>query len=294
MAASRLARILVGGALVLVLVPALAIAARSYRQQRAVFFPPRKPVTVEVGAAGLDGIEPVSFGAVGHAVRGWYVPSRNRRAVLLVHGAGGDRSSLLSEARSLARRGFGVLSIDLPGHGESEGEIRWSEPERAALREAVGFLAARPELAPRGIGAFGFSLGGYVLVQVAAVETRIAALALAGTPSDPVAQVRAQHGRYSLLSEWPALFVLRRGGLELDVRAIDHVAQLAPRPLLVIGGEGDHTVPPVMAEQLFHAAGQPKELYLIPGAEHGAYSSAGGREYEERLVRFFEASLPAT
>jgi pimeloyl-ACP methyl ester carboxylesterase len=287
----RLVRLGVLGALALALLFAFRIAYSAYRQQRAVFFPARRPVAVENQRTGLPGVRDVAFRAGEIELRGFYAPSRNRRAVILVHGAGGDRSSLLAEARMFSSRGYGVLSFDLPGHGESGGEIRWAEPERASVRAAVDWLDESAELGPRGIGAFGFSLGGYVLVQVAAVEPRLSGLVLSGTPSDPVEQVRYQHARYSFLSQSPALFVLERGGMDLAVRGVDFASQVAPRPLLVIGGSEDHTVPARMAEALFRAAREPKELYLIAGADHGSYRDKGGAEYESRLVGFFDRAL---
>jgi alpha-beta hydrolase superfamily lysophospholipase len=264
---------------------------RSYRQQRAVFFPPRRPVAIALAQARLPDVQAVSFGAEGAKLRGWYAPSRNRAAVLFVHGAGGDRTSLLAEARALAQQGFGVLLFDLPGHGESDGAIRWSEPERIAVDEAIGFLGRRGEVDPRAIGAFGFSLGGYVLAQAASRDSRIAAVVLSGTPADPVAQEEHQHGKYGPFTELPALFVLKRGGLRLDVRAVDFIAPIAPRPLLVVGGEADGTVPLAMAEQLFQAAGEPKELLVIRGADHGSYFETGGLDYQTRLLGFFSAAL---
>ena len=79
--------------------------------------------------------------------------------------------------------------------------------------------------------------------------------------------------------------------MDLTVRARDYTGRLAPRPLLVIGGELDHTVPAKMAEELFHAAREPKELYVIPGADHGDYVAKGGATYEAKLVEFFDRSL---
>lgn len=277
-------------ALVLGVFPA-RIAYRAYQQQRAVFFPERRPVAVPHAALGIAGARGISFRAGDIELRGFYAPSKNEKAVLLVHGSGGDRSSLLSEARWLASRGFGVLSYDLPGHGESGGEIRWAEPERASVRAALDWLVEHGGAGKKGIGALGFSLGGYVLVQVAADDARLSALVLSGTPSDPVDQVRYQHARYSLFAREPALFVLRQGGMNLTVRARDYTGRLAPRPLLVIGGELDHTVPAKMAEELFHAAREPKELYVIPGADHGDYVAKGGATYEAKLVEFFDRSL---
>ena len=79
--------------------------------------------------------------------------------------------------------------------------------------------------------------------------------------------------------------------MDLNVRALDYASRIAPRPLLVIGGESDHTVPAKMAEALFRAAREPKQLYVIPGADHGSYVEKGGATYEAKLVEFFEKSM---
>jgi fermentation-respiration switch protein FrsA (DUF1100 family) len=270
----------------------LFVAVRSYRQEQAVFFPKRRPFEQAPAEAKIPGLEEVAFGSGSGTLRGWYAPSSRRAAVILIHGAGGNRASLLGEARALAAQGFGVLTYDLPGHGNSDGEVHWSEGERASLRAAFAWLSKRSDVDPNRIGAFGFSLGGYVLAQVAAAEPGLRALVFAGTPSDPVAQVRAEHGSYWLLSELPALWVLRRGGLELDVRAIDFMPKLGARPVLVVTGGVDGTVPKFMADELYGALGGPKELYVLPLAGHGDYGRAGPPgAYEQRIVEFFARTL---
>lgn len=283
------AGVLAAGALLAL--PALFIAYRSYREEVAVFFPPRRPVAVPAAAAGVPGLADVVFPSAIGPIHGFYVPSSNRAAVILLHGAGGDRSSLLPELRALVGRGYGVLAFDLPGHGESAGEIHWSEGERASLRAAVDWLAKRDDVDPSRIGGYGFSLGGYVLAQVAAEDERLAAIVLAGTPADPVEQVRFQHRRFWLLSQLPALFVLSRGGMDLSVRARDFVGKLAPRPVFIVQGTDDATVPGAMGPELYAAAKEPKELYVIEGAGHGGYTA--WPEYERRLTAFFDRYLQA-
>jgi len=281
--------LLAGG--VFALVPATYLAVRSYTQQVNVFFPKRKPLGTLAAASGIPRVETVSFRANERVLHGFYARSVNRAAIVLVHGSGGDRTSLLFEARALSKAGFGVLSFDLPGHGESEGEIHWSELERAALRAAVDWLSRRDDVDARRIGAFGFSLGGYVVAQVAPSEPRLRAVVLAGTPSDPAAQARFQHRHFGPLTVLPALFALRRGGMDLDVRARDFVGRIAPRPLLVVTGTDDGTVPRSMADELYAAAGEPKELLVIEDAGHGDYGTVAPGRYEAALLAFFERTL---
>jgi uncharacterized protein len=68
-----------------------------------------------------SGYVPVTFeSADGLQLSGWYEPSENGAAVVLVHGGGGDRTGPLDHAALLRRHGDGVLVYDSRGRGESE------------------------------------------------------------------------------------------------------------------------------------------------------------------------------
>ncbi|MGZ4582501.1 MAG: alpha/beta hydrolase, partial [Nocardioidaceae bacterium] len=77
----------------------------------------------------------------GVTLSGWYVPSRNGAAVVLLHGAGSTRSAMLRYAVVLARHGYGVLLYDARGHGRSGGramDLGWYGDQD--LAGAVSFL----------------------------------------------------------------------------------------------------------------------------------------------------------
>jgi uncharacterized protein len=114
---------------------------------------------------------PVSFRASdGVRLSGWYVPGRNRAAIVLVHGGGGDREGAVRHARMLARAGYGVLLYDARGRGRSEGHEnafgwRWHRD----VRGAVDYLRAR---GVRRIGLLGLSTGAEAVVTEAAHDPR--------------------------------------------------------------------------------------------------------------------------
>ena len=68
------------------------------------------------------------------------------------------------------------------------------------------------------------------------------------------------------------------------------VAGLAPRPLLVIQGSEDHITPPALAEALFAAAREPKEMWLVEGAAHRSPWVREGARFEERLLTFLASA----
>jgi uncharacterized protein len=272
---------------------AALVAVRSYSREVREFFPERRPTEISAAASGLPGVETVAFGdRQGAVLHGWYVPSKNRAGIVLLHGAGGDRASLLPEARQLVSRGFGVLTFDWPGHGESDGEIHWSAGESRALVGAIDFLSAQADVDTTRIAAFGFSMGGAVLARVAPSDGRLCAVAFAGTPSDQVKQIDWENRQWGPLSQLPALWAVQRGGVPVyNDQPKDNIAAIAPRPVLIISGAQDETVPLLLAHELFAAARGPKELLVVDGAGHGGYASAPGSTYLDRVTGFFEGAL---
>jgi len=131
----RIALYIAIGILALVLLFGLRIAAKSFHEERADYVrTPSSAISRHPERAEIPGLIEISFpSADGFRMAGWYAASRNRAAVVLVHGTGADRSSLLAETRILAEAGFGVLALDLPGQGQSEGTA--SNQRRSRLAE---------------------------------------------------------------------------------------------------------------------------------------------------------------
>ena len=68
------------------------------------------------------------------------------------------------------------------------------------------------------------------------------------------------------------------------------VVEVAPRSVFLIfssNGGGGEELNPVY----FAAAGQPKELWEVPGAGHTAGISGHPQEYERRVTQFFDSWL---
>ena len=280
-----------------VLAAALALLAwQLFRAVRAArfelsYFRPRHWEVPRPPDADALGLREATFASDSTTLHGWYLPTRNGAAIVAVHGSGGDRRDLLPEARLFAAAGYGVLLYDSPGHGESGGTPRWGAPERAAIRAAVGYLLQQTDVRAERLGAYGYSLGGYVLAGAAAEDPRIRAVAIAGTPSDPMTQTRYEYRHSGPFGVYGALAGVRLSGMDVHTaRPIDVVSSIAPRPLLIVGSTGDGSVPVDMAAQLFSAARDPKELLTLRGADHGKYLEAAP-EYGARLREFFDRTL---
>jgi dipeptidyl aminopeptidase/acylaminoacyl peptidase len=275
------------------LVFCVGIAAKSFWNERADYVrTPPAAISRHPDRTGIEGLAEISFSSAdGRRVAGWYAPSRNRAAIILVHGTGAERSSLLFETGFLSQAGFGVLAVDLPGQGASEGRTRWGVPERHAISAAVDWLRARGEVDPERIGGFGFSMGAYVLTQAAVLDQRLRAVALVSSPTEVVEHNWLATAKWGLLSQVPCYLALRAYGQSLDIPPKNVIGSIAPRAVLIVGGDLDPLVPAFMARQLYSAAGSPKELWLVPRAHHADFAQIAGPEYRNRLAGFFDRTL---
>ncbi|HEY8606778.1 MAG TPA: alpha/beta hydrolase [Noviherbaspirillum sp.] len=97
--------------------------------------------------------------------------------IVFLHGAQNDHSVWILQTRYFAHHGFGVLAVDLPGHGRSKGA------PLATVEEMADWLLATLDAAGIGRGIVaGHSMGSLIALETACrAPQRVAALALLGT-----------------------------------------------------------------------------------------------------------------
>jgi pimeloyl-ACP methyl ester carboxylesterase len=231
----------------------------------------------------------------GGEVAAWYVASRNRAAALLIHGSGGNRSRVADRARMLARHGYGVLVLDLPGNGESDGRssgVGWTA--QPGIDAALGFLAHRPEIDHHRIAGFGVSLGGEVLLEAAARDHRLGAVISDGAARSTIgSNLNTPAGPAGTLQKVQLQIGLRLIRASSGTRPAppleDVVGRIAPRPVLLIAsGHGAE----VNANRAYrNAAGARAELWTIPEATHTGGLRSRPAEYERRTTAFLDRAL---
>ncbi|MCU0313693.1 MAG: hypothetical protein MUC84_06480 [Solirubrobacteraceae bacterium] len=228
--------------------------------------------------------------ADGLRLRGWYVPARNRAAVLVLPG----RDEPQPHARLLVRRGYGVLLVDRRGEGESEGDVNrlgWGGvPD---VEAAVAGLRARPEVDPAKVGGLGLSVGGELLLEAAARDAGLRAVVSEGAGLRSVREISAMPGagRWASLPQWAAITaatsVFAGGGPPPALQ--DLTGRISPRALLLIwardGNAEELNVPYV------EAAGPPKGIWRLEEGGHTGALRTAPAEYERRVGAFFAAAL---
>ena len=102
-----------------------------------------------------------------------------RPAIVLGHGFGVLKQSLVAAGEYFSRAGYLTLSIDYRTFGESAGEPRGQLfPLRQVedFRNAISYLQTRPDVDADAIGIWGASFGGAVVIWTAAVDRRVQAV----------------------------------------------------------------------------------------------------------------------
>lgn len=247
--------------------------------------------------AGLA-VEDVAFDATdGVPLSAWWVPPSGdgpRRAAVLVHGWGGDRSDeqIRRTAPLYAEAGYGVLMLDLRGHGESRGERRTlGYQEVRDVRGALAWLKGEG-FEPGDLVLHGWSMGGATVVR-SAPGTGVSAVVEEAGYADLPLLLRDQLPESSGLPRAfnGATFLAAKLFLDFDpwaVRPRGEAARLRKEdvPLFLIHSTTDETVPYEHAK-LFEQANPDAELWTLEGYEHvGAYEHP---EYGKRLKIFLES-----
>ena len=248
----------------------------------------------EVPAARLGATyESVAFKtADGLTLHGWYVPSRNRAAVISAPG----RADSQKPARMLVRHGYGVLLFDRRGEGESEGDpniFGWGAEKD--LNAAVAFLQRRADVDSNRIGAIGLSVGGETLLRTAAQSDGLKAIVSDGAGSGSFREDLARPGN-AKWEELPSSIVISAGTALFSNQAPPPeigsiVDRIAPRPVLFIYGEHDQSNVIDLTPRYYAKAGQPKALWKVPGASHTGGIDARPRDYERHVIAFLDRAL---
>jgi uncharacterized protein len=219
--------------------------------------------------------------------------------VVLVHGHESSRTwefyqSFPALAAALQANGYRVVMIDLRGHGESGGErFSFGHLERYDVMAAVDLLVAEG-VPPGRVGVLGVSMGAATAIGAAADDPRIGALWADSGYADIRPIIEA---RWPGASGLPTVFLHAalvahrlRFGFDLGgVRPEQEIARLPPRPIQLVHGTADTTVPYEHARRLAAASGA--GLWTLPGVAHAAIYPGNPDAYTARVIDFFDLAL---
>jgi dipeptidyl aminopeptidase/acylaminoacyl peptidase len=263
--------------------------------------PPRYPYTRKPSEFNVS-FEDVKFKNRDNInLKGWFLPAGGSvpaPTIIIAHGLGASKSDFVDLGACFVKEGFNVLLFDFRAHGESGGSgCSLGLKEQDDITAAIDYVMTRPDVDHQKIGLYGFSLGGAVAILAAAKDTRIKAV-VADSPFASLKEMSANVLRNSyLLPYFPFVHlvnlfyrILFNGWME-EVEPVKEVKNISPRPVLLITSDLDEMIPSAHAKQLYSAALDPKELWVVKGASHGGTMAVAKGGYYNKTVDFFRKAL---
>ncbi len=192
----------------------------------------------------------------GTPIHAWWLPCPGaEHTMLYFHGNAGNLSHRGGSIVKLCQiLNVNVLIFDYPGYGKSGG----SPSERGcyqAADAAYGFLITKQNIKPSNILLYGGSLGGGVAVDLASRQPQCALILVKTFTSAPDAGAAI----YPFL---PVRWVMRN--------RFDNLSKIkaCTCPVFIAHGNEDLLVPFALGKKLFEAAREPKEFFILEGADH--------------------------
>jgi len=188
-------------------------------------------------------------------------------------------------------RTYGVVSFDFRGHGRSGGLSTLGDREIYDLDVAIRYAR---ELGYQRVATVGFSMGASIVLRQAGLIGGVDAVVAVSGPGHWYFRGTERMRRVHWAVEHRSGRLITRHVLKTRINPVrwdpaplppaEAAALIAPTPLLVVHGDEDLYFPVDHAEEVYEAAEQPKELWVIPGFGHA--ESATGGELVDRIGRW--------
>jgi len=242
-----------------------------------------------------DGFSEVSLTTEdGVRLAAWYAPPDNGTAIILIHGAGGSREGVRNHAAMLRAHGYGVLALDLRGHGESSGRTnRFGWQGTRDVRAAVAYLLEQPEVTT--VGGLGLSLGGEVLLGAASEVSGLRAIVADGATQRSLDELRALPSERPLVRNFTARVMfaavqLLSGDDPPRPPLLESMIRAEGTAFLLIAAGRD--AQEVDFNTLFaETVGERATLWVAQEASHTGAFKRYPDEYERRVIDFFDTRL---
>ncbi|EJW96446.1 family S9 peptidase [gut metagenome] len=225
-----------------------------------------------------------------------------RKTAVIVHGYTDNAIRMMMIGYLYSRDlGYNILLPDLQHHGQSEGaaiQMGWKD-----RWDVLEWMNIANQLFGNGtqMVVHGISMGGATTMMVS------------GEPQQPFVKCFVEDCGYTSvwdefsnelktsfkLPPFPLMYTTswlcekKYGWNFKEASALKQVAQCS-LPMLFIHGDKDTYVPTWMVYPLYEAKPEPKELWIVPGAEHAVAYKENQQEYTQKVRQFVEKYIQSS
>jgi pimeloyl-ACP methyl ester carboxylesterase len=229
-----------------------------------------------------------------------HLPGPREQAIVMAHGftLSWQRPPVWQVAQRFGAHA-GVVTFDFRGHGRSGGASTLGDLEINDLDAAVRYAR---DLGYQRVATVGFSMGASVVVRHAALLGGTEAVVSVSGPGRwyyrgtlPMRRlhwaVERRLGR-AVTRRFLHTRVAADGWDPVPMPPAEAAAMISPVPLLVVHGDSDHYFPLEHAHQLYEAARDPRELWVVPGMRHA--ESGSTEDLPDRIADWVSHQLEGT
>lgn len=210
-------------------------------------------------------------------------------SVILFHGYGGEKSSMLDKADILLSLGYNTLLVDFMGSGGSEGNqttIGFHEAEE--VKTVFEYLEEQGET---NIILFGTSMGAVAIMKAQKDYNLKANSIILECPFGTILEtVQARFNSMKVPTFPMANFLVFWGGIQNDFNAFKHnpaeYAKSINCPVLLLSGEKDARVSMKETKRIFNSLKGIKRLRTYPLAGHENYLNNYKKEWTNDISSF--------
>lgn len=233
----------------------------------------------------------------GLKLKGYYLEAQSPTAktAILAHGYSSQGLWMGLYAKLYYTLGYNVLMPDSRGHGNSEGNyVGFGWADRKDYLNWIDYVIRKTGPDSQ-IVLHGVSMGGATVLMTGGeslpsnVKAIVSDCAYTSVKDELSYQLSRMYNlpSFPLLNATSLITKIKAGYTFGEASALKQVKK-SKTPTLFIHGGNDEFVPTGMVNKLFEASNSEKELYIVPGAGHGAALTADTKEYASKVKNFTE------
>jgi pimeloyl-ACP methyl ester carboxylesterase len=222
---------------------------------------------------------------------GWYMPvANNKGTIIVLHGFGGNRESILAESYGLQQMGYNILTMDFRAHGNSEGsKCTLGLQEAEDVKLAYEFIKAKGE---KNIILYGASMGAAsianCLQQYNTVQPNKVVLDMPFENYELLVEKYFRTSKYpaqptfTLFTFWTSVFNKK---WFFDMKPSNYVKSIKC-PVLLQWGANDELVPESSTNKIFENITAPKQLVIYKDCGHESFCKKENALWQQNVATF--------
>lgn len=236
----------------------------------------------------------ISFSSDNYTIQGKLIFPNNQLVnppgIMFIHGWMSNQNRYTIRADALAKLGFLCLTFDLPGHGESSGDINYITRNDFIQATIVAYDFLKQQSKQEKISVVGTSFGGYLAAHLTA-ERKIHALALrapADYRDEEYDKPQIYWSSHYETDKW------RTTPLHYTQNKILQNLHDFPGDILFIESEKDEQVPHQVLMNYKNAVSNPEQLtyVVMKDASHSLHTDPKkNQEFTDILIKWFRNEI---